>query len=271
MSGGPFTLIQQNRGLSFSVPFDYTIRGDTRLTSLTMEPEFSAEQFKYYNQQPEALSDFTTIYKASLFSQLNIGILTQYRDLQPSSGFSLFGLYESSLNEPAYSVNYPWTSVDYEEAVQWTAHYGVSGFVSPLRRLNQSLRIDLQFLQQSKNPIYSNDTITPLGFTDTPFPNEINGEGFRNIGRFSTRYTIPLFYPDNGGVTVPLYLSSIYLTTFTHTLTDMTANDLHASSRSIFGGGFHVQFKVSNLLFDLGVGIAYEPTRNNTQFIFGQF
>lgn len=271
MSGRPFTLIQQNRGLSFSVPFEYTFRGDTRLTSLNVEPEFSADQFKYYDQQPEALSDFTTIYKASVFSQLNIGILTQYRDLQPSSGFSLFGLYESSLNEPEYSVNYPWRSVAYEDALQWTAHYGIFGFLSPLRRFNQSLRIDLQFLQQSKNPIYSNDTITPLGYSDTPFPNEINGEGFRNIGRFSTRYTIPLFYPDNGGVTVPLYLSSIYLTTFTHTLTDMNANDLHASSRSIFGGGFHVQFKVSNLLFDLGVGIAYEPTRNNTQFIFGQF
>ena len=272
-SGDSFSLMRQDRGLSLLLPFDYTFRGDTRLSSISFSPEVSAEQFKYYNLQAEDLTDFKTRYKAGFFSQLNIGVLNFPRDIQPSSGISFFGLYEQTLNEPSISIPTPIGTLDSNFDNQWTAYYGVFGFVSPLRRWNQSLRLDLQFLQQSASPIYSNDTIIPMGFDSNAFPNYRSGQdtGFQNLGRFSTRYTIPLWYPDTGGLTVPLYLSSIYLTTFTHTLTDMEANDLVASSRSIFGAGFHVQFKVSNLLFDLGVGLAYEPTRNNTQFILGQF
>lgn len=269
--GKSFSLMRQDRGASLSLPFNYTFRGDTRLTSLNLSPKISAEQFKYYNLSPEEISDFTTLYKAGLFSQLNLGVLTQFRDIQPSSGLSLFGMAESSLNAPDYTINFPGGSKQFENEGRWTLYYGAFGFISPLHMWNQSLRIDLRFLQQSSDPIYSNSLITPMGFFETPFPNEINGTGYKNVGRLSTRYTIPLFYPDNGVLTVPLYLSSIYLTTFTHTLTNMNANDLLESSRSIFGAGFHVQFKVSNLLFDLGVGVAYEPARNNTQFIFGQF
>lgn len=271
--GESYSVMRQDRGFSLSLPFDYTIRGDTRLTSFTFSPEVSAEQFKYYSLEPSSLTDFATRYKAGFFSQLNIGVLNLRRDIQPSSGISFFGLYEQTLNEPDISIATPIGTVESSFANQWAAYYGVFGFVSPLRRWNQSLRLDLQFLNQSESPIYSNDTIIPMGFASGVFPNYSvgNNTGFQNVGRFSTRYTIPVWYPDTGGLTVPLYLSSIYLTTFTHTLTDMNANDLVASSRSIFGAGFHVQFKVSNLLFDLGVGLAYEPTRNNTQFIFGQF
>jgi hypothetical protein len=272
-TGERFSLMRQDRGISLAIPFDYTFRGDTRLSSISFSPEISAEQFKYYDLEPSGLTDFSTRYKAGFFSQLNIGVLNLKRDIQPSSGISFFGLYEQTLNEPKISIPTPIGTFNSNFANQWAAYYGVFGFVSPLRKWNQSLRLDLQFLQQSASPIYSNDTITPMGFGSGAFPNyraRPDG-GFQNLGRFSTRYTIPLWYPDTGGLTLPLYLSSIYLTTFTHTLTDMNANDLVASSRSIFGAGFHVQFKVSNLLFDLGVGFAYEPTRNNTQFIFGQF
>lgn len=191
----------------------------------------------------------------------------------PPAASPFFGLVEKTLNDPTAIIQFPGGDVSTSFSDQWTAYYGVFGFVSPLRRWNQSLRLDLQFLQQSASPIYSNSTILPFGFESSDFPNysASNGSGFQNLGRFSTRYTIPLFYPDNGGLTVPLYLSSVYLTTFTHTLTDLNANDLVASSRSIFGAGFHVQFKLSNLLFDLGVGFSYEPTRDKTQFLFGQF
>jgi hypothetical protein len=272
-TGNTFSLMRQDRGFSLSLPLEYTFRGDTRYSSIYFEPKITAEQFKYYNLIPSELSDFTTRFKAGFFSQLSLGILNLRRDVQPSSGLSFFGLVEKTLNEPTAIIQFPGGDVSTSFSDQWTAYYGVFGFVSPLRRWNQSLRLDLQFLQQSASPIYSNGTILPFGFESSDFPNysASDGSGFQNLGRFSTRYTIPLFYPDNGGLTVPLYLSSIYLTTFTHTLTDLNSNDLVASSRSIFGAGFHVQFKLSNLMFDLGVGFAYEPTRDKTQFLFGQF
>ncbi|MBD3617141.1 MAG: hypothetical protein HUJ22_11280 [Gracilimonas sp.] len=268
-----FSLMRQDRGFNLSLPFDYTFRGDTRYSALFVRPEIKAEQFKYYNLQAEELSDFSTRYRAGVFSQLSLGILNLPRDVQPSSGISLFGLYEQTLNEPTAQIEFPGGPVARTFTNQWSALYGIFGFISPLRRWNQSMRIDMQFLQQSDSPIYSNSSIIPMGFSDDIFPNYdlSDDSGFQNIGRLSTRYTIPLFYPDNGGLTIPFYLSSIYLTTFTHTLTDLNADNLLDSSRSIFGAGFHVQFKVSNVLFDLGVGFAYEPTRDNSQFIFGQF
>ncbi|MDZ7805882.1 MAG: hypothetical protein U5K71_02055 [Gracilimonas sp.] len=268
-----FSLMRQDRGFGLTLPFNYTFRGDTRYSALTFYPGLNAEQFKYYDLSSNELSDFSTRYSAEVFTQLSLGILNLSRDIQPSSGISFFGIYEKTLNEPTAVIQFPGGPANRIFSDQWSAYYGAFGFVSPLRKWNQSLRLDLQFLQQSDAPIYSNSTIVPLGFDDEEFPNFSlsSGEGFSHIGRFSTRYTIPLFYPDNGGLTVPLYLSSIYLTAFSHTLTDMESGDLLDASRSIFGGGLHVQFKVSNVLFDFGVGLAYEPTRNRTQLIFGQF
>lgn len=267
-----FSLMRQDRGFEVSVPFSYTFRSDTRFSGFNFSPEVKVEQFKYYDLQANELTDFFNRYRAGFYSQLSFGILNLPRDVQPSSGISFFGLYERTFNEEQISVPTPLGNYEPTLRTLWSAYYGAFGYVSPLRRWNQSLRLDVRALSQSQSPIYSNDTIIPLGFSEDVFPNFIDNQvAFKNIGRFSTRYTIPLFYPDNGGLTVPLYLSSIYLTAFSHTLTDLDSNNLVESSRSIFGGGLHLQFKVSNLLFDLGVGLAYEPSRNNTQFIFGQF
>lgn len=268
-----FSMMRQDRGFGLSIPFNYTFRGDTRLSSISISPELKAEQIKYYDLSPNALTDFNTRYRAGLFSQLNIGVLNLPRDVQPSAGISVFGLYEQTLNDLQLTVPTPLGDFQQNLNNQWTAYYGIFGFVSPLRRWNQSLRLGVRFLQQSESAIYSNSTIIPMGFDRTDFPNynASGGTGFQNLARFSTRYTIPILYPDTGFLTVPAYLSSVYLTAFSHTLTNMDASDLLQSSRSIFGAGFHVQFKVSNLLFDLGIGFAYEPTRNNTQFIFGEF
>ncbi|MEX2478404.1 MAG: hypothetical protein WD357_08200 [Gracilimonas sp.] len=268
-----FSLMRQDRGFSLTIPFTYVFRSDTRYSAFTLNPEIKAEQFKYYNLQAEALSEFSTRYRAGFYSQLSFGILNLPRDVQPSSGISFFGIVEKTLNEPTAEIEFPGGPVLNNFNDQWSALYGAFGYISPLRRWNQSLRIDLRFLQQSDAPIYSNDSIVPMGFSENIFPNYnlTNDSGFKNIGRLSTRYTIPLFYPDNGILTVPFYVSSIYLTAFSHTLTDMDSDNLVESSRSVFGAGLHLQFKVSNLLFDLGVGLAYEPSRNNPQFIFGQF
>jgi len=271
-SNESFSLMRQDRGLGLSVPFSYSFRSDTRFSGLSFEPEFKVEQFKYYDLQANELTDFFNRYRAGFYSQLSLGILNLPRDIQPSSGISFFGLFEQTFKEQQISVPTPLGNYEPQNRTLWSAYYGVFGYVSPFRKLNQSLRLDVRVLSQSTSPIYSNNTIIPSGFSEEIFPNFIDQQrAFKNIGRFSTRYTIPLFYPDNGMLTVPLYLSSIYLTAFSHTLTDLDSNNLVESSRSIFGAGLHLQFKVSNLLFDFGVGLAYEPSRDNTQLIFGQF
>lgn len=264
-------LMRQDRGISLSVPFDFIFRNNTRSTGLFIEPEISAEQYKFYNLTPDPLSDFATRYKAGIFSQYYYNLMALPRDVQPSAGWVFFGLFEQTLNESKAALSLEGGEAIFEFGNQWAAYYGAYTYLSTLRRFNQSLRLDLRFLQQSSSPIYSNSTIVPMGFEVNPFPTAVSANGVRNIGRFSTRYTIPLLYPDNGWLTLPLYLSSIYLTAFSHTLTDLNSSDLLASSRSIFGAGVHVQWKLSNISFEIGLGLSYEPSRNNLQLIYGQF
>ncbi|MFN1835537.1 TolB family protein [Balneola sp. MJW-20] len=276
-NGNSLNVMEEERGISASVPFNYLFRGDTRLTSFSIEPEFKVEQVRYFDLSPTVISDFENQYKASVFSQFNLGILSRRRDIQPASGLVLFGLFEKGLNSVDAELTFPnGVSGTLPLRDRWALYAGSFLYVSPLRSLNQSLMLDSRVLIQSDALIYNTSTIIPMGFKDNPFPSYLaDGSGSNNsLGRLSTRYTIPLFYPDNGGLTLPLYLSSIYLTAFSHTITDI--NDLNYdsildSSRSIFGAGLHFQFRVSNVAFDLGVGLAYEATRNETQFIFGQF
>jgi hypothetical protein len=73
---------------------------------------------------------------------------------------------------------------------------------------------------------------------------------------------------------VPFYLQAIYISTFSHTITNMEQSsvaDLLSESRTVFGAGLHFQFNVANITFDLGLGFSFEPTRNNAKFVFGDF
>jgi len=271
-----YSVMIQERGFDLSIPVDFTFNATTRNKSLYISPRISAEQFRYFNLDPDPLSDFETQYKAGGYAQLSWNILTQRRDIQPSSGFSIFGFLDKALNDQDVLL----TFADGNQGVlnirdRWAAYYGLIGYVAPLRKLNQSLRYDIQLLNQSPNTLYSKSLIIPESFTDNAFQISANSnETFNNLGRFSTRYTVPLSYPGDGGMLLPLYLRAIYLSTFSHTITNLEQNNfdgLLSESRSVFGAGLHFQFNVSNITFDFGLGFSFEPTRNNVKFVFGEF
>lgn len=271
-----YSVMEQERGFDLSIPMNFTFNGTTRGKSLYISPRISAEQFRYFDLSPEPISDFETQFKAGGFTQLSWNILTQRRDIQPSSGISLFAFLDKALNDQDVLLTFN----DGNQALleirdRWAAYYGLIGYVAPLRKYNQSLRYDFQFLNQSRSLLYSKSTIIPESFTDNAFlvSNNAN-ETFNNLGRLSTRYTIPVSYPGDGGMLVPAYLQAIYLSVFSHTITNLEQNnfeDLVSASRSVFGAGLHFQFNIANLTFDFGFGVSFEPTRNNTKFVFGDF
>lgn len=267
----------QERGFDLSIPINFTFNGTTRGKSLFLSPRITAEQIRYFDLSPNPISDFETQYKAGGFAQLSWNILSQRRDIQPSSGISIFGFLDKALNDPNISIEN--TNGELEDFIlsdRWAAYYGIIGYVAPLRKLNQSLRFDFQFLNQSNSLLYSQSTIIPDSFTDNAFlfNSSASNETFNNLGRFSTRYTIPVAYPSDGGMLVPFYLQAIYISGFSHTVTNLeqnSASDLLSASRSVFGAGLHFQFNVANLTFDFGVGLSFEPTRNKAKFVFGDF
>lgn len=275
-NSNPRAVMMQERGFDLSIPMDFTFNGTTRAKSFYFSPRFTAEQFRYFDLAPTAISDFETQYKLGGFSQLTWNVLTQRRDVQPSSGIALFGFLDKALNNPQVSIqNLNGNPENFILNDRWAAYYGIIGYVAPLRKLNQSLRYDIQFINQSESLLYSQSTIIPESFTDNAFlQTSSSPETFNNLGRFSTRYTIPIAYPGDGGMLVPFYLQAIYISAFSHTITNMEqsgVDNLLAASRSVFGGGIHFQFNIANLTFDLGLGVSYEPTRNKTKFVFGDF
>ncbi|MEO1023627.1 MAG: hypothetical protein AAFW89_13870 [Bacteroidota bacterium] len=263
----------ESQGVGAYIPFSYDFRRDTRLTSLLIRPgiEFERLQFldgnnrrvtEQFFEQDNWLTQFTGV----LYTQYFHNILQFSRDAQPSAGAVFFAFTEIDFARNVTSLNNPDA-----DGTRESLYAGARTFISPLRTWNQSLMLDARVLTQSDDRFFDNSTIEPLGF-------DLNREGFvigdrntRNIGRFTTRYTVPLIHPDDGFLTLPVYLSRIYLTGFTHTLTDLNADNWSSGSRTVFGAGLRFGFTFSNINFDIGAGFTYEPTRNNTQFILGAF
>ena len=268
---GPFTNVLQRRGFSFSIPFRYRLRADTRLTSISFRPQLNIDQFRFFNLDGNANSDFTNRYGLEFFSQFTYRLLQLSRDIQPSSGLVLFGRLENTLNDASVTQILA-SNDDTELQVQrnFTKPTGLSTgaflFLSPLRKYNQSLQLQFRALTQTEDLIFSTESLVPLGFDGDIFDRTDN-----NTLRFSSRYVIPIVYPDRGGLTVPAYLSSIYLSAFSHTIGSFSGGDFFQQPRTIIGAGLRFQFKLSNLIFDIGAGFAYEPSRSQGNFIVGEF
>lgn len=260
------TYLAQERGFRFSIPVTYTFRDLSRSNAASFTPYVKLEQQRYMDLDSEPLSDFIDQNSAGLSTQLNYRVLMLPRDVQPSAGIQLLAVAEKTLSGSDEILTMPsGNQYRLELQDQHALYYGANVYTSPLRRFNQSLKIEARVLQQSEVPIFSTNTITPLGYGDNPFA------GAKNIGRLSTRYAIPLTYPDNGGLLVPFYVRSVYLSLFSHTMADMSSGFSSTDTRSIFGAGIHFQFNISNLNFEVGIGVAYEPARNNTEMIIGEF
>lgn len=267
---GPFTNVIQRRGFSVSVPLRYRLSTDNRFTSFLFRPQLNLDQFRFFELSGSANSDFTNRFGFESFSQFNFRLLQLPRDFQPSSGLVFFTQYETTFNDASV------TQVLMNDAQRIEINRGFTKpsalllgtflYASPLRKYNQSLRLDFRMLTQTEDLVFNTESLVPLGFDEDIFDNQDN-----NTIRFSTRYVIPLLYPDKGGLLVPAYVSGIYLTGFTHTLGNYSTSSPFSNPRTIVGGGLRFRFKLSNLIFDIGAGFAFEPSRNQANFIVGEF
>lgn len=250
-NGNPVSVTQISQEFEVSTDHEVFLRRDTRFSSLTIRPSFAIEKLRNYSLSNEPLSDYFSVQSAALSTQYFHNILTNPRDVQPSSGVGLYSVFEKDIK----------TDFDSKRA---SAFFGALAFISPLKKFNQSLRLDLQFLSQKDNGFYSNSTIVPTGFSESNiFPDAAN------LGRFSTRYTIPIAYPDKGWMLLPTYFNSVYLALFSHTISDLNSDNLYHSSRTVIGAGLNFSFNFANVPITLSIGAAFEPSRNNTELIFG--
>lgn len=259
--------LQQSRGVSLKVPARIRLDSNARFSSVLFEPQYFLSQIRFLDsgQAHREVSGFGTRHTIGMRSVLNIGIRQFVRDIQPNSGLVLFGEGRYGMNSDELVIRDGSVNITANLTQRKGIRAGMVGYVAPLARWNQSLRAMFQVYDQTEVPVFNI-------FSDiSDLFSELNLAGGKRAAILDTRYTIPLSYPDQGGLLLPAYLSNIYLVLFSQTVADMTKDDLIEGSRSVYGLGIRSRFRVSNMGFDVGVSIGWEPTRNRFSGLIGTF
>ncbi|WP_176719461.1 TolB-like translocation protein [Rhodohalobacter halophilus] len=264
-----FTLpfLQQSRGASLKIPFRFYIERNARFTSLLLEPQYYVSQLRFLNpnQTSQSYSEFGTRHSVGLVSSLNYRLRQFRRDVQPNAGWIFFTETRIGLNNTTLNIQTDQFNIDANLTDRRGFRGYISTFIAPLSKLNQSLRLTGQVVTQTDLPVFNTADLYSDNFSDVPLP------AVNNVAIFNTRYTIPITYPDDGGLTVPVYLSNIYLVLFSQTVADLNQSDIYRATRAVYGAGIRSRFRISNLAFDIGLSLGWEPTRDEFTFHFGTF
>lgn len=258
--------IAQQRGGTFSVPFRYRLEQNTRFSSFVIEPEFSARQIRFNNfdDASQPISEYDQpLYTLGLNTTLNLGLRQYSRDVQPNRGVQLFTQTRYGLNSSEYTLRLPGGASTNPLSRRRGFRAGAVWYAAPLSRLNQSLRVGVQGFTQTSALVFDTESvISNLFETGTT-------SGATETGVLDTRYTIPLTYPDDGGLLLPVYLSNVYMVLFTQTVADL--DKINRSARTVLGAGIRSKFKIGNLQFDIGIALGWEPGKNRVNDLVGSF
>lgn len=261
-------LLWHDRGIEFSVPIPITLERNVRSTTFTLTPSYRFRQRRVFEEvdriQPGYRFPFTNVHTVNVRGRLNYRLQQNFRDLQPNTGLILFADMEQDLASNPTETDRPHLDFSQRQAFRG----GVQAFVSPFRRFNQSLRLGAEYLTQNRGAIFDTEQLISDGFSDNPLL------GLTDMMTFSTRYTIPIAYPDNGGFLIPAYLGNVYLAAFSNTAANLDVSgtsQIIEQSRTVFGLGVRAQFRFSSLLFELGIAVGYEATRDNWNAFIGNF
>ena len=260
-------LIQQIRGGALKVPVRYRLESNVRFSSILIEPQYFLSQIRFLdrNDSSRALSEFGARHTAGLRTVLNWRVRQFTRDLQPNSGLVLFAEGRYGLNSDEFEIKDDRTNINVTLVQRKGVRAGAVGYVAPLSRWNQSLRVAATIFSQTELPVFNVRRNYSDLFGVTPFP------GVNQVGILDSRYTIPLFYPDDGGLLVPVYFSNLYLVLFSQTVSNLESGDVLTDSRTVLGAGVRSRFRLSNLAIDVGISIGWEPARNEVTWNFGTF
>jgi hypothetical protein len=261
------TFLQQSRGASLKFPVRIRLESNARFSSILLEPQYFISQLRFLDplNSSTSFSEFGTRHTLGFRTVLSLRLRQFIRDVQPNSGWVFFTETRYGLNSSQLDINTDQFSVEANLTDRKGFRGGVSTYVAPFMKWNQSLQITAQAITQTDLPVFNTASLYSETFTENPFPLA------NNVGILNTRYTIPLIFPDDGGLLIPAYLSNIYLVLFTQTVSDLNNRNLTESSRSVYGAGIRSRFRLSNLSFDVGISFGWEPTRRNITWHAGSF
>lgn len=257
--------VRQERSFALSIPLIYNLERNVYFSSFTIEPEIRRSQIRYLSTgRGDAISDFGNLMIGNVFSSLSYKLQQNIRDVQPNTGLVLFGEVEHYFSSTDLIFNVNNQKFRQQFQTPTALRGGLYSYLSPLKKWNQSLRVSLLGITQTAG-VFDNQFLVSDGFSEAVFPLT------NNALSLGTRYTVPLLFPDDGGLLLPFYLSNIYLVGFSNTVTDASNGITFDRTRTVFGAGLRARFRLSNLSLDIGVGIGYEPSRGKTNIFIGDF
>ncbi|MBP3191599.1 PD40 domain-containing protein [Natronogracilivirga saccharolytica] len=242
------------QGFGVDIPIRLQIDQNTRFSAFTVIPGVDHLRQRQIDTDGQALGPWFDRTTAGLFASYQHRIQQNIGDVQPNTGWLLFGEYEQDIQ------------TDLTQQLS-ALRAGLYKFTTLSTRSNQSLRIGTEWVTQNL-PYFDISGFFSRGFDDNIL------DGVNNSSRFHTRYTIPLHRGDRGNVLFPVFYDIMYATLFSDTIIPLTGSntsELIGNSRTLYGVGIRFQMRLFNIPVDMGVAFAYEPTRENASMLLGSF
>lgn len=280
----PYDFILSESGFSVGIPLKFNLEQNVSFSSFTFKPSIKRTQFDnevFFSGVSTTLRDkinslgAQSFYSFRLEAQFNYKLIQRSRDLQPSEGLILFGNVDLDLSKNTF-YSYYFEYLD-EHNLQSTYSYpnklerdgyvgGIYVFMPVFTMRNQSLRLGSRLIHQPNLQVYNLSDIIWFSTVRKAFFES------KTILEFSTRYTFPLFFPENGGFLIPWYLQNIYGVAFTRSHIGFNhPQTVQTPTNTVFGIGLRYTTGIGNLRFDLGISYIYTSRIRDHHFWAGDF
>jgi len=243
------TLIE-DKSLRVGIPISWTFRENVENTLLYLEPELSFRSIRAIDNKGEAQTDFKSIKTLRAYSAMGYKLERALRDPQARKGSLLYSDVRLDLDT-------------YLDEKAKTLRLGLDQYIPIMAKRNNSLLIRAQYQNQQGPVKLSSSNLHRFQFLKIPYENE------SSLLNMQMRYTIPIRYPDKGGLLVPWYLEKSYVVLFSNTMSPIdpkNGRDFFEQHRTSFGAEIRFVTGFPNFRIDLGFGIGHEFLRNETTF-----
>lgn len=264
------SIYERNR-VELFIPGKITLAGNQRLSYVLFQPGYRYDNLIFYDNAFFANDEYS---KQGFFfrNAVGIGLLQASRDISPRAGWVLDS--DVQLDTGVRSIG----SLSGVFNKRNAAIFGATKYFSMNRKKNWNVALSAHQIIQPNGLVFdAENSIHPaLEAVDVQ---QYFGGIPSEILSLQSKLIIPLLFPDNGFVTVPGYVSAVYLS-LNHntvigsgTISPGTGEPgiVNTNAFHLFGGGIRAQFQFAQLQFDLGIGLFYDTNTRSARTYFGSF
>ncbi len=232
---GTRRIIRDRMSWSLTAYLPYTIEQNVHRTSITSSLGLSYRSDRYLEDDTEVLLE----RRGNLAMQPSVffgrKVLRNPRDIWPTSGQFISWFADVELNRDVGRKRRGSVVL-------------LNAFFPALRRSNTSIRFDAGHFYQNAAGVLGLSFFKPVGWKDAPVLD-------KHYTRFGIRIRQPILFPDNGWLTVPVFLKAMYLRSGLETLVRLENREDRFTSVSM---GMGIKVRLWHVLdLDLAWDVAY--------------